>query len=305
MIEFFSLLGFFVINTFVKNNYIAIFPEILKASIVLCTSFLLFGRTFVHMVKYKVWKANIRHFGICSLYANFLIHVLLTVFYFAEGSAEFPGLRLSIQLYNLLLYLVVFIITGIPGIKDIKLYGRHYLILQILDTVSIVALLLFGHLYIQDVLQAVTIFKFICIILTVLTFLSFRISNMKTFWLHKNALLSIFEVKARCEDTKGLVEIPKKIKESILMREAAYVLDNAVFRVVEVNLLVKQLHDTLVANGKTTQEATNVASDFGAAIMKCLMKRKYDFYLLPRPIVKLLQTYSTKKSNKRKFLLTF
>ena len=81
-------------------------------------------------------------------------------------------------------------------------------------------------------------------------------------------------------------------------------LDNALFRVIEANLIVKQLHHLLELNGWSTQEATELCGDFSSILIKTLMKRKFDFCLLPRPIVKLLQTYGKRKDNKRTFTLS-
>jgi hypothetical protein len=122
--------------------------------------------------------------------------------------------------------------------------------------------------------------------------------------MHKKALFTKIETKIKNNDEKSLLIQPKTIQNSSTIREVAYVLDLAPIRVVEVNIIIKRVHDILVLHGRSTQEATQLAADFGAIIIKTLMKRKYDFSLLPRPIVKLLQTYKRYRGNSRQITLT-
>lgn len=307
MIEFGSLFGFLIVNTIVLNFYPVFYAQTMCATTSLCLAFILFGRVFLHIVIDKVWRANTRHFLMCLFYLTLLNLGVGALYYFSNDPATVPC-RL-IQLFAYLIHLSMFLFVKIADFRSSKLYGRTFLICQIIDCILILILAITDIRFTSEFINNSSM-GFIIILLALLSFLNYGILKFRDYWMHKKALMSKLDTKIKNNEIRKVLIDPKTIRNSSVLREAAYVLDNAPFRVVEINLIVKQLHDLLELNGWSTQEATKFCGDFSSIMIRNLMKRKYDFSLFPRPIVKLLQTYnrdyvkSEDKKNKRSFSLS-
>ncbi len=306
MIEFGSLFGFLVVNTIVLNFYPLFYAQTMCATTSVCLAFILFGRVFLHIVIDKVWRANTRHFLMCLFYWVLLNLGVGALYYFSNDSTAAPS-RL-IQLFAYLVYLAMFLFVKINDFRSSKLYGKTFLICQIMDCILILILTIEDIRFAPELVNK-TSMRFIIVLLILLSFLNYGILKFRDYWMHKKALMSKLDTKIKNNEIEKVLIDPETIKGSSVMRETAYVLDNAVFRVVEINLIVKQLHDLLESNGWSTQKATKFCGDFSSIMIRNLMKRKYDFSLFPRPIVKMLQTYnrdyvkSEDKKNKRNFSL--
>ena len=302
MIEFFSLFGFLIVNIFMKNFHPIFYGETMCATTSLCLVFILFGRVFLHIVKDKVWRANLRHFLMCLFYFILIIDSFGAVIYFSGLATDLQMVLIQVFAYSLSIGMFIFV--KIANFACAKLYDKSFISLHIIDALLIIMLTIFNILARPEYMIRKPAMIFMISILILLSIVNFLILNLRSFWMHKKALFTKIETKIKNNDEKSLLIQPKTIQNSSTIREVAYVLDLAPIRVVEVNIIIKHVHDILVLHGRSTQEATQLAADFGAIIIKTLMKRKYDFSLLPRPIVKLLQTYKRYRGNSRQITLT-
>lgn len=302
MIEFFSLFGFLVVNIFMKNFHPIFYGETMCATTSLCLVFILFGRVFLHIVKDKVWRANLRHFLMCLFYFILILDSFAAIVYFSGLATNLQMALIRVFAYSLSIGMFIFVKAA--NFACAKLYDKSFIFLHIIDTLLIIMLTIFDILACPEYMAKEPAMVFMISILILLSIVNFLILNLRSFWMHKKSLFTKIETKIKNNDENSLLIQPKTIQNSSTIREAAYVLDLAPIRVVEVNIIIKHVHDMLVLHGRSTQEATQLAADFGAIIIKTLMKRKYDFSLLPRPIVKLLQTYKKYKGNNRQITLT-
>lgn len=302
MIEFFSLFGFLVVNIFMKNFHPIFYGETMCATTSLCLVFILFGRVFLHIVKDKVWRANLRHFLMCLFYFILIIDSFAAIIYFSGLATNLQKALIQVFAYSLSIGMFIFVKAA--NFACAKLYDKSFIFLHIIDTLLIIMLTIFDILACPEYMVKEPAMVFMISILILLSIVNFLILNLRSFWMHRKNLFTKIETKIKNNDENSLLIQPKTIQNSSTIREAAYVLDLAPIRVVEVNIIIKHVHDMLVLHGRSTQEATQLAADFGAIIIKTLMKRKYDFSLLPRPIVKLLQTYKKYKGNNRQITLT-
>ena len=301
MIEFGALLGFILVNSAVKLNFPFFYAQTMCATTSLCLAFILFGRVFLHIAVDRVWRANTRHFLVCVIYFALLLEGMCALYYFSNDSRTWQCYLIQVFVYSL--STVMFFFVKVANFKSAKLYGSYFLVYQIIDCVLIGYLMYFDITATPEKIGERSIYRVI-VILVLLAILNILISSFKTYWIHKKTLLSKFDTQIKNNKIKKILIEPTTIKDNGTIREIAYVLDNALFRVIEANLIVKQLHDLLELNGWSTQEATELCGDFSSILIKTLMKRKFDFCLLPRPIVKLLQTYGKRKDNKRTFTLS-
>lgn len=302
MIEFFSLFGFLVVNIFMKNFHPIFYGETMCATTSLCLVFILFGRVFLHIVKDKVWRANLRHFLMCLFYFILILDSFAAIVYFSGLATNLQMTLIRVFAYSLSIGMFIFVKAA--NFACAKLYDKSFIFLHIIDTLLIIMLTIFDILACPEYMAKKPAMVFMISILILLSIVNFLILNLRSFWMHKKSLFTKIETKIKNNDENSLLIQPKTIQNSSTIREAAYVLDLAPIRVVEVNIIIKHVHDMLVLHGRSTQEATQLAADFGAIIIKTLMKRKYDFSLLPRPIVKLLQTYKKYKGNNRQITLS-
>ena len=302
MIEFFSLFGFLIVNIFMKNFHPIFYGETMCATTSLCLVFILFGRVFLHIVKDKVWRANLRHFLMCLFYFILILDSFAAIVYFSGLATNLQMALIRVFAYSLSIGMFIFVKAA--NFACAKLYDKSFIFLHIIDTLLIIMLTIFDILACPEYMTKKPAMVFMISILILLSIVNFLILNLRSFWMHKKSLFIKIETKIKNNDENSLLIQPKTIQNSSTIREAAYVLDLAPIRVVEVNIIIKYVHDMLVLHGRSTQEATQLAADFGAIIIKTLMKRKYDFSLLPRPIVKLLQTYKKYKGNNRQITLS-
>ena len=301
MIELFSLFGFLVVNIFMKKFHPIFYGETMCATTSLCLVFILFGRVFLHIVKDKIWRANLRHFLMCLFYFILIIDSFAAIIYFSGLATNLQ--RVFIQIFAYSLSIGMFIFVKAANFACAKLYNKSFIFLHIIDTLLIIMLTIFDILAYPEYMAKKPAMIFMISILILLSIVNFLILEFKDFWMHKKNLFTKIETKIKNNDERSLLVQPEAIQNSSTIREAAYVLDLAPIRVIEVNIIIKHVHDLLVLHGRSTQEATQLSADFGAIIIKTLMKRKYDFSLLPRPIVKLLQTYKKYKDNNRQVTL--
>lgn len=301
MIEFFSLFGFLVVNVFMKNFHPIFYGETMCATTSLCLVFILFGRVFLHIVKDKLWRANLRHFLMCLIYFILIIDSFAAVIYFS-GLATSPQMAL-IRVFAYTLSISMFVFVKLANFSYAKLYGKAFIVLHIIDAILIIMLTIFDILSCPEYMSKKPAMTFMITILVLLSIVNFLILRLRDYWMHKKTLFMKIETKIKNNDEKSLLIQPRTIQNSGTIREIAYVLDLALVRVIEVNIIIKHIHDMLVSHGRSTQEATQLSADFGAIIIKTLMKRNYDFSLLPRSIVKLLQTYKKYRGNNRQITL--
>lgn len=302
MIELGALLGFILVNSVVKMTFPFFYAQTMCATTSLCLAFILFGRVFLHIVVDKVWRANTRHFLMCVIYFVLLLDGMCALYYFSNDSRTWQCHLIQIFAYSL--NTAMFLFVKIADFKSVKLYGSHFLVCQIIDCVLIGYLTYFDIAATPEKLGGGESMYRIITILALLAILNILILEFRAYWIHKKTLLSKLDTRIKNDEIEMILIEPPAIKASGIIREVAYVLDNAPFRVIEVNLIVKQLHDLLESNGWSTQKATKLCGDFSSILIRTLMKRKFDFSLLPRPIVKLLQTYGKWKGNKRSFVLS-
>lgn len=302
MIELGALTGFVFVNSIVKLTFPFFYAQTMCATTSLCLAFILFGRAFLHIVIDKVWRANTRHFLMCVIYFVLLLDGMCALYYFSNDPRTWQCILIQVFAYSL--NLVMFLFVKLADFKSKKLYGSHFLVCQIIDCVLIAYLAYFDITATPEKLGEGESMYRIITVLILLTVLNIVILKFRAYWMHKKTLLSKLDTKIKNNEIERILIEPPTIKSSGTIREVAYVLDYAPFRVIEVNLIVKQLHDLLEMNGWSTQKATKLCGDFSSILIRTLMKRKFDFSLFPRPIVKMLQTYGRRKGNKRSFILS-
>lgn len=315
IVEMLALIGYFLTNMIVKHSYPDFTNEVMNATISLCLVFILFSRMFLHIVMDKVWNANLRHFLLGVFYLFLSLDACLAAMYFS-GSISIYGQHIKIA-SQILMYTIsigMFLFVKIFDLKNGNIYGGHFMMYQVLDCVYVVAYMILDYLILPDetnpnyYLSLETHHSFVIglmgLLIVLIAWTNLVIVYFRKYWSHRKVLFIKIDNLFKHRKESILLTPPKGLLKdaSPVMKELAHVLDEAPVRVIELNFLVKQLHDYSIAYGKTEEEATQFSAGFSSMMIRSFMKRKYDFSLFPKPIVKLLQTFKSKGEENQRTL---
>lgn len=304
MSELISLIIFIIVDIVAAHSFPALYGPIMNTTSAVCIIYVLFLRTYMLLIKDKTISTNKKNFLMCVVYTLMTIEAILGTMFWYQDAGTTAKCITQIFAYSLSLTMLVF--TKLYEFKDRKLYGKVYTTLSVVDIIFIFFYLLEDFLitpesFIVDhnktVLRVCSLFVPIMINNCVITY-------FKDYWLHKKVLVSKLTTKIKTNKERNLLAEDRDMYNSRTLREVAYVLDNAPIRLIEVAHIIKITHDLMIANGRTPEDAVDFSSRFGGVIYLKLMKRKYDFSMLFRPIVKLLQTYNKYDNNSRNLKLS-
>lgn len=304
MSELISLIIFIIVDIVAAHSFPALYGPIMNTTSAVCIIYVLFLRTYMLLIKDKTVSTNKKNFLMCVVYTLMTLEAIFGVMFWYQDISIAANCITQIFAYSLSLTMLVF--TKLYEFKDRKLYGKVYTTLSAVDIIFIFFYLIEDYLitpesFIADhnrtVLRVCSLFVPIMINNCVITY-------FKDYWLHKKVLISKLTTKIKTNKERNLLAENRDMYNSRTLREVAYVLDNAPIRLIEVAHIIKITHDLMIANGRTPEDAVDFSSRFGGVIYLKLMKRKYDFSMLFRPIVKLLQTYNKYDNNSRNLKLS-
>lgn len=304
MNEILCFLGLILINTFVKVFFPAFYTITINATVSLCLGFIVFTRMFFCIIKERIWEANLRQLILCIFFFLLVINASLGCIYFSNVFQYNKSFTYLIQFIIYSLLISVFIIQKVVQFKQVSLYGIKYLVYSMIDALLVASFAILDFVSTPEDFEKKSRYVLVFVLLLLIAAVNLIISYYKDYWMHKKILLDKIDIECKRHNENKLLKGDVTIYNNSIIKEVAYVLDYAPFRVFEVNFIVKHFHDILIKNGKSLQEATTIAAQFSSVIIKTLMKRKYDFSFFPRPIVKLLQTYNKCNDNKREFILS-
>lgn len=304
MSELISLIIFIIVDIVAAHSFPALYGPIINTTSAVCIIYVLFLRTYMLLIKDKTVSTNKKNFLMCIVYILMTLEAIFGVmFWYQDISVEAKCIT-QVFAYSLSLAMLVF--TKLYEFKDRKLYGKVYTTLSVLDIIFICCYLIEDFLITPESFIAdhnKTVLR-VCALFVPIMINNCVITYFKDYWLHKKVLVSKLTTKIKTNKERNLLAENRDMYNSRTLREVAYVLDNAPIRLIEVAHIIKITHDLMIANGRTPEDAVDFSSRFGGVIYLKLMKRKYDFSMLFRPIVKLLQTYNKYDNNNRNLKLS-
>mgnify|MGYP007069877178 FL=1 len=312
MIELLTFLGFNILHILFKytqDTYVYVMT--MNSLISLLCVFVIFARVFLKIGLDKFWKAEKRYFLLSLFYLALLLEGCLAVMFFG-GDLErpygaWPYIKLGSQILMYGLSVVMFVAAKRMDFKHTPIYGKAYFWFNIIDCVMLISLLVSDYLITPELLiKDKYIIPFVDIWLFILAFVNIWILHFRKFWQHKSTLLKMFDnlVKTRTEEKLIKPEM-RDLSTDNIWKEIVIVLDQAPIRVVQLDVLLIQLHEIMIKNGRKPKDVTNFIADFAAVIIKNLMKRKWDFSCMPSFVVNFKQKHDKPKKgsdNKRGLL---
>lgn len=316
IVEMLALIGYFLTNLVVKTFYPDFINEVMNATISLCIVYILFSRMFLHIVMDKVWRATLRHFLLGAFYFLLSVDGCLALMYFS-GSLIIYGnhIKVAAQILMYVISITMFLFVKIFDLKNSNIYGSHFIVYQVLDCIYVIAYILLDFFILPNesdpnyFLSLENNHSFVIglmgLLIVLITITNLIIMYYRKYWAHRKVFFIKVDSLFRHRKEGVLLNTPRvPLKDAPpVIKDLAHVLDEAPVRVIELDFLVKNLHDINIRYGRTEKEATEFSADFSSMMIKSFMKRKYDFSLLPKPLVKLLQTIRRKDGNKRSFTI--
>lgn len=304
MSELISLIIFIIVDVFAAHSFPQFYGAVMNTTSAVCIIYVLFLRTYMLLIKDKTVSTNKKNFLMASTYAIMTFNAIIAVMFYHMNMS--PRGRIFTQIFTYTATLLMLGFTKYNEFKDRKLYGKVYTALTCIDILFIGAYLIVDYMvtpndFVENHDNA--LFK-LCLLFIPIMINNCIISYFKDYWLHKKVLVSKLTTKIKTNKERNLLIEGRDMYNSRTLREVAYVLDNAPIRLIEVAHIIKITHDIMIANKRSTEEAVEFSSRFGGIIYLQFMKRKYDFSMLFRPIVKLLQTYNKYDNNSRNIKLS-
>jgi hypothetical protein len=300
-----SLIIFIIVDVFAAHSFPQQFyGAVMNTTSAVCIIYVLFLRTYMLLIKDKTISTNKKNFLMSSTYAIMTFNAIIAVMFYHMNMS--PRGRIFTQIFTYTAALLMLGFTKYNEFKDRKLYGKVYTALTCIDILFIGAYLVVDYMvtpndFVENHNNA--LFK-LCLLFIPIMINNCIISYFKDYWLHKKVLVSKLTTKIKTNKERNLLIEGRDMYNSRTLREVAYVLDNAPIRLIEVAHIIKITHDIMIANKRSIEEAVEFSSRFGGIIYLQFMKRKYDFSMLFRPIVKLLQTYNKYDNNSRSIKLS-
>ena len=304
MSELISLIVFLIVDVFAAHSFPQYYGTIMNTTSSVCIIYVLFLRTYLLLIRDKTIPTNKKNFIMASTYAIMTFNAVIAIMFYYINIT--PNIRLFTQVFTYGAAMLMLGFIKYKEFKEYKLYGKIYTILTCIDILFIILYLIIDFMITPKdfVTNHDRALFSLCLLFIPIMINNCIISYFKDYWLHKKVLISKLTTKVKCNKEKNLLIEGRNMHNSQTLREVAYVLDNAPVRPIEVAHIIKTTHDIMIANGRTTEEAIEFSSKFGGIIYLQFMKRKYDFSMLFRPIVKLLQTYSKHNNNNRNLKLS-
>lgn len=287
MIEFINLIGFSLIERFASNKDLHIYAQVVNSTISLGFAYILFSRVFLHICLDKVWKASVRYFSLTLIYLVLLFDGCLAVLYFSGFTGVLgPTWTLVIQIIPYAFDLLMLLFVKIFYFKQRRTYETPYLFFDNLDTLVVFCYACFDIWVtpekITENLKLVGVAYAFVAALCILNNISLYNRNywkcMKVYKIKLAYLVSQHKEAEVVHLGSEMQNIYGQIFESAFLRRWA------------PDQVVRATKEVLRQHKYTETSIESICTQLKIVLMKKLMKRKSDYYFIPRPILKLLQS---------------
>lgn len=287
MIEFINLIGFSLVERFASNKDLYIYTQVVNSTISLCFTYILFSRVFLHICLDKVWKASVRYFFLTLIYLGLIFDGCLAVLYFSGfvgvlGSTWTWVLQIITYSFDILMILFVKIFY----FKQRRTYETAYMFFDNLDTLVVFCYACFDIWVtpekLTENLKLVGVAYAFVAALCILN--SISLYN-RSYW----KCMKVYKIKlAYLVSQHKEVEIVQLGPE--MQNICSQIFESAFLRRWAPSQVVRATKEVLRQHKYAEASIESICAQLKIVLMKKLMKRKSDYYFIPRPILKLLQS---------------
>lgn len=295
MIETAAFIALILVDMLTKTSYAYPTTINLYVSLSICT--IIFVNFF--LTYFKSWniKPLQRYSIMIASYLVLLASAVLSLMLFSGEVAGIAKHILVVVLYAI--FCTMMLLTVRLCIKQSSNYCKAYLAFIIVKAVLIVLVLL-----LDAVIRPVNMQKhhwlvsIDLIIFAILSVVSLAIAGLKQYWYHRKLLIERMSLALKNNSYAVAVQ---GISSEAVLREIQYVLDYAPIRPLEFLCVMRTLYVLAIKLQLSNADAIKLTGDLSNIMTVKLMKRKFDFSMLPafirKPVSKMV--YKKFKNNKR------
>lgn len=278
------------------------YAQTMNAFVSIATMSVIFVKFFLVVVQNKSGITIRKYSSICALYTlmvadGILASVLFTGFVSVNSIAS-----IAIRALIYTSYVSILVVSKINALKDRRPLGKTYMVLEIMSTVILSVLVVIDFLETPQMIARSNVsVKVSLALLAALAACSITVDTSRKYWYHRNILMMrLTKLADTYKMDKAVIPPRREIESDYILQETKYVLEESFCRPYELSRLVKKLHDLMIEKGYTKSVAVDYAGLFAQTLVVNLMKRKYDFSIIPNPILKIFRKYDDFKGNRRR-----
>lgn len=302
MIELLFIILFISMNIVAYNSNI--YSVSLYDSISISVIFFIIIRLFNFYLNNKLYSQNKKALHISLVFMFMLFEGFLGVLYFLHYFDDILWLRTTIEVFINLSIFFVFLFIKDKDIRERKSYGNVYLGYQIVDIIA-VFLLFITNILIHHIPLKYSIVSTLMISLMCLDFfINIYINKKKPYWYHKKVLFTYFDIIIQTNKLDLVLKEPleRVVSNDYILSESRYIMDYSFMRFYALNEIIKVFYDKCRQHSMKNTDSIKYTILLGILLMTNLMKRQFDFVVMPTFIVNPLQfivrkiRYSLKRS---------
>lgn len=302
MIELLFIILFISMNIVAYNSNI--YSVSLYDSISISVIFFIIIRLFNFYLNNKLYSQNKKALRISLVFMFMLFEGFLGVLYFLHYFDDILWLRTTIEVFINLSIFFVFLFIKDKDIRERKSYGNVYLGYQIVDIIA-VFLLFITNILIHHIPLKYSIVSTLMISLMCLDFfINIYINKKKPYWYHKKVLFTYFDIIIQTNKLDLVLKEPleRVVSNDYILSESRYIMNYSFMRFYALNEIIKVFYDKCRQHGMKNTDSIKYTILLGILLMTNLMKRQFDFVVMPTFIVNPLQfivrkiRYSLKRS---------
>lgn len=270
------------------SNYYSSLHDLISVSII----FFIVIRIFKYCLGNKSFSQNKKALCFSSLYTLTLFDGFLGVLYFADLLDCLLWLKILVEVFINLSVLTVFLFMKKQDMKEKKEYMPVYVRFQLID-LSLVLTLFVLSIIIRP--QLLVQFRFLTILIELLLFADFcvktYIDKKKIYWYHKKVLYTYFDIIIQTKKLKDILKEPleRDVSSDYILSESRYIMQYSFMRAYSLNEITKAFYDKCRKFYMSNTESIKYTALLSALLMTNLMKRQFDFAIMPTFIVNPLQ----------------
>lgn len=290
MTEFLSIILLIGMGILASNSsmYFNSLHDIISTAII----FFIVIRLFRFYLNNKIYSQNKKALYFSFIYTLTFLDGLLGVLYFSHYLDDLIWLKTIVEIFINLSVFIAFLFIKYKDIKERKEYSKTYFHYQIVDLVVVFILFVLSIL-----IRPALLLKYSILSITIVSLLIFDlcvklyIDKKRPYWYHKKVLYTYFDIIIQTKRLDDILKEPleRVVSNDYILSESRYVMQFAFMRAYALNEITKVFYDKCRQHGMSNNDSIKYTALLSALLMTNLMKRQFDFAVMPTFIVNPLQ----------------
>lgn len=305
MVELFSLVLISIVSVFFRYSDLYLYT--LYDTLITSINFFIIIRVLKYFYKSKMIFQNTRLF-IFSLGIVFVsLLAIIGISYFMGYYDNNLSLKLFLRIFIFFYALIGFCLIKYYDFKIAKDYTKKYLFCNSVDVILVVALLIIELLLTPENLKSHLYMTHIIVILLLTTALLKLYTDKKTdYWYHKKILYTKLYILIKTNKIQEQLKAPLKrvVSKDYILNDCKYIMERSFIRSYSLNSISKKFFKMCLDAKIEHEKAIEYTSILCCMLMMNLMKRSFDFVIMPtfilNPAQNIFRSIKFRLKNKKK-----